>query len=113
MFYAIVLVLAVFHLFALSQTARPEAADENTKVLIYLSVAVALSVPLLGMLGHARGVTVSLLAAAVLTYLFRNKIADFIKIPLRRWISLYERQRPYPCLIVSFSGLFSWAWYHP
>jgi len=113
MFYYAVLLFAMFHLFALSHTVRIRETDENTKVLIYLSAAVALSIPLLGLLGHARLFTAIALAAVLLLYTLRNKITDTVKVPLNRWLYRYEKRRPYPCLAVSFAGLLSWAWYHP
>lgn len=113
MFYYAVLFLAMFHLFALSRTSRPGASDEDTKVLMYLSATVAVSVPILGLLGYARGGTLALLAALFLTFLLRDKIPDKVKVRFNTALSRYNRRRPYPCLAVSFAGLFGWAWYYP
>ena len=65
MFLYAVLLLSLFHLFALSRVLRRrKCLDENTKVLMYLSMGIAASVPVLGLLGPTWPVTVGILAAA-------------------------------------------------
>jgi hypothetical protein len=113
MFYYAILLFALFHLFALPRTVRLRDTDENTKVLVYLSAAVAFSVPLLGLLGRTWPVTAALLAAALLLYALREKAAAFVTLPVGRWLRRYGAMRPYPCLAVSIVGLLGWAWYHP
>ena len=112
MFFYAVLLFAFFHLFALSRMLRRGPADENTKVLMYLSLVVALSVPLLGLL-HAQTATALLLAASLPLYRYRRRVMAYLKFPGAVWLKRYGRLRPYPCLAVSIFGLLSWAWYHP
>ena len=113
MFFYPVLLLALLHLFVLSKSLSGAQIDENTKVLMYLSFTIALSVPLLGLLGHARTVTLLSLAVALPLYRYRRRITAYVKFPAALWLARYTRLRPYPCLAVSISGLLCWAWYHP
>lgn len=113
MFFYPVLLLALLHLFVLSKSLSGAQIDENTKVLMTLSFIVALSVVLLGLLGHARTVTLLALAMTLPLYRYRHPIAVYFNFPTALWLARYTRLRPYPCLVVSISGLLCWAWYHP
>ncbi|GEM_PF-4778806 len=113
MFYGLVLFASALHLIDLYDRYRRQknTISENDRVLMSISAAIALSLPVLGLVGKFRIATLLLLAVVATGWYFRKRYLDRLEPYLGDFRSRYHRWSPLPCLVLSIAGLFCWAWY--
>ncbi len=113
MFYYLFLALALWHVVDLSarfRTAWPKD-DENETILMAVSAAVGLSLPIVGIASLSAPFTLAVLLAGGAAYVFRHRLPKKILDAVRAVRQRYRTLSPIPCLVIAIVGLWCWAWY--
>ncbi len=113
MFYYLFLALALWHVVDVSArflTAWPKD-DENETILMAVSAAVGLSLPIVGVASLSAPLTLAVLFAGGAAYVFRHRLPKKILNAVSAVRQRYRTLSPIPCLAVAIVGLWCWAWY--